>query len=65
MNKLASRMLKLKILISIFVERSVEARPSVSIRIMFTSAERGTGRFHIQIPLVQAYVVLPISKPLL
>jgi len=65
MNKLANRMLKLKIFISIFVERSVEARPSVSIRIMFTSADRGTGRFHIQIPFVHAYVVLPISKPLL
>ena len=53
------------ILISMLVDLSVEARPSVSINNITISLVMSTGLFHIHIPFVQAYVVLPIENPLL
>ena len=65
MNKEDKRIDKLNILISIFVDLSVDANPSVSISSIIWSFVIYTGLFQIQIPFVHAWVVLPISKPLL
>ena len=51
------------ILMSTLVERSVEARPSVSTRSITWSGAIWMGLFHSQMPFVHACVVDPISNP--
>jgi len=63
MKREESKIERENIFASVFDDHSVDPRPSVSSKIASVSSLILIDLFHIQIPLVQACVVLPISNP--